>query len=52
MTRVPVDCWYAVAFSADVSAALLPVQAADCSVVLYRTSTGSVAALDDWARER
>jgi len=47
MTRVPVDCWYAVAFCSDVSDALLPVQAAGCSAVLYRTAAGSVAALDD-----
>jgi vanillate O-demethylase monooxygenase subunit len=47
MTAVPVDCWYAVGFSADVSAALLPVAAVNRSVVLFRTSSGAVAALDD-----
>jgi len=41
------NAWYVAAFSREISHALQPVRLLDESVVLYRTSTGEVAALED-----
>jgi phenylpropionate dioxygenase-like ring-hydroxylating dioxygenase large terminal subunit len=44
---VPTDCWYAVARSVDVAGTLVSVRAVGRPVVLFRTSAGTVVALED-----
>src|ERR1700733_6586862 len=41
------NCWYAAGWSKDIGAALLPRRLLDEPVVLFRTSDGTVAALED-----
>ena len=53
MTRtMPIDCWYAPAASSEVDRDLLPVRAAGLPVVLYRTESGEVVALEDRCAHR
>lgn len=53
MTRtMPTDCWYAPAASSEVDRDLLPVRAAGLPVVLFRTETGTVVALEDRCAHR
>jgi len=49
---VPTDCWYAAASSAAVGHALLPVTVLETPVVLFRTGSGTVAALEDRCAHR
>ena len=53
MTRtMPTDCWYAPAASSEVDRELLAVRAAGLPVVLYRTESGEVVALEDRCAHR
>lgn len=49
---VPSDCWYAVCTSDRVARELVPMRAVNRSIVLYRTSLGAVAALEDRCAHR
>ncbi|MBK9738398.1 MAG: Rieske 2Fe-2S domain-containing protein [Actinobacteria bacterium] len=49
---VPRDCWYAPAASSEVGRELVPVRAAGLPVVLYRTESGAVVALEDRCAHR
>lgn len=49
---VPTDCWYAVAHSAHVTNALAAVRAVGRPIVLFRTSDGTVVALEDRCAHR
>lgn len=53
MTRtMPTDCWYAPAASSEVDRDLLHVRAAGLPVVLFRTESGAVVALEDRCAHR
>ena len=53
MTRtMPTDCWYAPAASSEVDRDLLPVRAAGLPVVLFRSESGAVIALEDRCAHR
>jgi vanillate O-demethylase monooxygenase subunit len=47
MTEYVFNTWYPAAWSRDLSHELAPRRILDRSLVLYRTSTGAIAALDD-----
>lgn len=49
---VPRECWYAPAASSEVDRDLLPVRAAGLPIVLYRTESGDVVALEDRCAHR
>ena len=49
---VPRECWYAPAASSEVDRDLLPVRAAGLPVVLFRTESGDVVALEDRCAHR
>jgi phenylpropionate dioxygenase-like ring-hydroxylating dioxygenase large terminal subunit len=49
---VPRDCWYAPLAAHEVNDDLVPVRAAGLPVVCYRTSDGSVVALEDRCAHR
>src|SRR5690242_6537039 len=49
---VPTDCWYALATSGEVGRDLLAVRALGGPVVLFRTQSGEVAALEDRCAHR
>ena len=49
---VPTDCWYAVGSSASVGHSLRALVAQALPVVLFRTSSGEVAALEDRCAHR
>ncbi|HVD89863.1 MAG TPA: aromatic ring-hydroxylating dioxygenase subunit alpha, partial [Jatrophihabitantaceae bacterium] len=48
----PLNCWYVAATSDEVDASLLARQLLDRRVVLFRQSTGEIAALDDRCAHR
>ena len=48
----PLNCWYVAATSDEVNASLLARQLLDRRVVLFRQSTGEIAALDDRCAHR
>jgi vanillate O-demethylase monooxygenase subunit len=50
--RFPMNAWYAIAWDVDVGRALLPKTVCNKRVVLYRTTDGKIAALEDacWHR--
>jgi vanillate O-demethylase monooxygenase subunit len=49
---MPTDCWYAPAASSEVDRDLLAVRAAGLPVVLFRTESGAVVALEDRCAHR
>lgn len=49
---VPLDCWYAPVSSDEVDHDLLPIRAAGLPVVLFRTESGDVVALEDRCAHR
>jgi vanillate O-demethylase monooxygenase subunit len=49
---VPTECWYAVARAGEVGRDLLAIRVAATSLVLFRTTDGSTAALEDCCAHR